>query len=135
VLEANTKTSNFCDRLAHSTIAELIEMAKLRLISLYCEKTEDTTGADEAYLVVNGRQVGGVNSINDREARDLTYIDPIAFTSSAKIRLYDQDTGVFDKDDFLGELTATAAQTGQGEQRGRLRRDGADYTLTWEVLN
>lgn len=110
-------------------------MAKLRLISLYCEKTEDNAGADEAYLVVNGRQVGGVNSINDREGRDLTYIEPILFTGSAEIRLYDQDTGVFDKDDFLGSLTATSDQAGQGEQRGRFNKDDADYTLTWEVQN
>lgn len=109
-------------------------MPKLRLISLYCEKTEDNAGADEAYLVVNGRQVGGVNSINDREARDLTYIEPISFTSSAEIRLYDEDTGVFDKDDFLGSLSATAKQAGQGEQRGRFNQDDADYTLTWEVI-
>ncbi|HEY9672153.1 MAG TPA: hypothetical protein V6D11_11955 [Waterburya sp.] len=110
-------------------------MPKLKLISLYCETTEDNTGADEAYLLVNGRQVGGVNSINDRQSRDLTYIEPIAFTTSAEIRLYDQDTGVFDKDDFLGSLTATSAQAGRGEYRGRFNRDGADYTLTWEVLN
>ncbi|WP_260675947.1 hypothetical protein [[Scytonema hofmanni] UTEX B 1581] len=38
-------------------------MPRLRLISLYCQTTEDNTGADEAYLAVNGRQVGGVNSI------------------------------------------------------------------------
>ena len=109
-------------------------MPRLRLISLYCQTTEDNTGADEAYLVVNGRQVGGVNSINDRQARDLTYIDPISFTTTAEIRLYDQDTGVFDKDDFLGSLTATKEQAGLGEQRGKFTQDGADYTLTWEVL-
>ncbi len=109
-------------------------MPKLRLISLYCQTTEDNTGADEAYLVVNGQQVGGVNSINDREARSLTYIEPISFTTSAEIKLYDQDTGIFDKDDHLGTLKATASQAGKGEQRGRFREDGADYTLTWEVL-
>lgn len=110
-------------------------MPQLRLISLYCEKTEDNTGADEAYLVVDGRQVGGVNSINDREGRDLTYINPIPFSSSTEIRLYDKDTGVFDKDDFLGSLMATVEQAGLGEQRGKFNKDDADYTLTWEVLN
>lgn len=109
-------------------------MPKLRLISLYCEQTEDNAGADEAYLVVNGQQVGGVQSINDREARNLTYIPPISFTSSAEIRLYDQDTGIFDKDDYLGTLNASSSQVGRGEQRGKFTEDDADYTLTWEVL-
>lgn len=109
-------------------------MPRLRLISLYCEETEDNAGADEAYLTVNGQQVGGVNSINDREARDLTYIEPIAFTTSAEIRLFDEDTGIFDDDDALGTLTAVSDQVGQGEQRGNYTGDGANYTLTWEVL-
>ncbi len=109
-------------------------MSHLRLISLFCETTEDNGGADEAYLVVNGQQVGGVNSINNREARSLTYIQPIHFTSSAEIKLYDEDTGIFDDDDYLGTLMATSNQTGKGEQRGRFTEDGANYTLTWEVL-
>lgn len=109
-------------------------MPSLRLVSLYCEKTEDNAGADEAYLLVNGQQVGGVNSINDRESRDLTFIQPIPFSTTAEIRLFDEDTGIFDDDDALGTLTASSDQVGQGEQRGRFTEDEADYTLTWEVL-
>ncbi len=109
-------------------------MSNLRLISLYCDRTEDNAGPDEAYLLVNGRQVGGVNSINDKESRDLTYIPPIPFSSTAEIRLFDEDTGVFDRDDALGTLTASSDQSGQGEQRGNFTEDGANYTLTWEVL-
>lgn len=108
-------------------------MSNLRLISLYCEETEDNAGADEAYLLVNGQQVGGVNSINNRESRDLTYIGLIPFSTTAEIRLFDEDTGVFDDDDALGTLTADSNQVGQGEQRGNFTGDGANYTLTWEV--
>jgi hypothetical protein len=109
-------------------------MARLELISLYCEKTQDTFGSDEIYFVINGNQIGGVNSINETEGKDLRYISHIIFDRTAEIRLYDKDTGIFNNDDFIGSVTATSGQAGEGEMTGKFNRGGADYTLTWRVL-
>jgi hypothetical protein len=107
-------------------------MPKLKLKSLYCETTEDSGGPDEAYFVVNGEQVWGAQSINDREPRPVDI--EIDFSTSAEIKLYDEDTGIWDKDDHLGTVTATADLAGQGEQQGKFTEDGANYTLYYEVV-
>ncbi|NMG09132.1 hypothetical protein [Brasilonema sp. UFV-L1] len=109
-------------------------MARLELISLYCEKTEDTVGSDEIYFVINGNQVGGVNTINAREGKDLRYISNIIFDRTAEIALYDKDTGIFNEDDLVGSVTATSGQVGEGEITAKFSRGGSDYTLTWRVL-
>lgn len=110
-------------------------MPKLKLISLFCETTEDSTGPDEAYLTVNGRRVWGPESINDHETRGLDGVGEVEFTTSAQIKLYDEDSGIFgvDNDDDLGTIDAKSDMAGQGEKRERFTRDGANYTLTFEV--
>ncbi|NEP17290.1 MAG: hypothetical protein F6J97_10340 [Leptolyngbya sp. SIO4C1] len=108
-------------------------MANLKLISLECKKTEDWSGADEPYLRVNGNNVWGPISLNNGQSA--TVDRTVEFSQTAEIALYDQDVGSwFDTDDHLGTLAANTDQVGQGEQRGRFNKDGADYTLTWEVL-
>ena len=54
----------------------------LRLISLYCSATEDSTGADEPYLHVNGIKVWGSESpgLNDQETVDLSAVPVTAST-------------------------------------------------------
>jgi len=107
-------------------------MPKLKLKSLYCQTTEDSSGPDEAYLLVNGQQVWGDQSINDREGRPIN--KEVDFSTSAEIKLYDRDTGVFDKDDHLGTVTVSQALAGKGEQQGKFTLDGANYTLYYEVV-
>jgi len=107
-------------------------MPKLKLKSLYCEETEDSSGPDEAYLIVNGSPVWGPQSINDREGRDVN--KEVDFTSSAEIDLYDSDTGVFDDHDHLGRVTVGSDLAGTGEQPGKFTKDGANYTLYYEVV-
>lgn len=108
-------------------------MPKLKLKSLYCETTEDSAGPDEAYLVVNGQTVWGPQSINDPEGRPVD--KEVDFTTSAEIKLYDQDAGgPFDQDDYLGTVTAGSDLVGKGEQHGRFTGDGANYTLYYEVI-
>jgi hypothetical protein len=109
-------------------------MARLELISLYCEKTEDTLGSDEVYFVINGKQVGGVTTIQEAEGKDLRDISNIIFDRTAEIKLYDKDTGIFNNDDLIGSVTASSGQAGQGEMTGKFNRGGADYTLTWRVV-
>jgi hypothetical protein len=107
-------------------------MPTLRLKSLYCETTEDSAGPDEAYLIVNGKKVWGIQTINDREPRPIN--KDVKFSTSAEIKLYDADTGVFDKDDHLGTVTVSSKLAGQGEQQGKFIEDGANYTLYYDVV-
>lgn len=107
-------------------------MTTLKLVSLECHTTEDSSGADEPYLRVNGNNVWGPISLNDGQSATINL--QVDFTDSAEIKLYDQDVGsFFDTDDHLGTLTANLGQLGQGEQRGDFNGDGASYTLVWEV--
>jgi hypothetical protein len=107
----------------------------LRLISLFCAKTEDNTGADEPYLNVNGIRVWGAESpgLNDQETADLSAVPVIPFNTRARIELFDDDPGGADDDDLLGRFYAGGMQRGQGELEYKFTEDDADYTLTYEV--
>ncbi|WP_158718775.1 hypothetical protein [Streptomyces griseus] len=107
---------------------------RLRLISLYCSKTEDDTGEDEQRLLVNGVQVWGAESpgLNDRETADLSAVPPVLFSTRARVELFDSDSP--DDDDLLGRFYAGAAQLGLGELEYKFTEDDADYTLTYEVV-
>jgi hypothetical protein len=102
------------------------------IVSLRCLDTEDTFGADEAYIKVNDRTVWGPQSMNEDDALPIN--ESVEFTTTAEIRLYDADTGIFDKDDFLGEVTASKDQVNQGEQKGTFKRDGAHYRMIYKVV-
>ena len=58
----------------------------------------------------------------------------IDFTTSVQIKLFDRDTGLWDDDDHLGTITVDHTLAGQGEQQGKFTKDGADYTLYYEVV-
>jgi len=62
---------------------------KLRLISLYCSKTEDDAGADEPYLLVGGIQVWGSEApgLNNGETADLSAVPVIDFDVRARVTL------------------------------------------------
>jgi len=83
-------------------------------------------------LLVNGQQVWGDQSINDREGRPIN--KEVDFSTSAEIKLYDRDTGIFDKDDHLGTVNVSKDLAGKGEQQGKFTLDGANYTLYYEVV-
>lgn len=109
---------------------------KLRLISLYCSTTEDSTGADEPYLLVNGNQVWGMESpgLNNGDTADLSAVPVIDFDTRARVELFDRDLGgALDPDDLLGRFYAGKMQAGQGELEYKFTLDDADYTLTYEV--
>jgi hypothetical protein len=106
---------------------------KLRLISLFCSTTEDITGADEPYLLVNGVKVWGSESpgLNNGETADLSAVPVIDFNTRARVELFDEDSP--DDDDLLGRFYAGKMQLGQGEVEYKFVEDDADYTLTYEV--
>jgi hypothetical protein len=109
-------------------------MARLRLIQLQCNKTEDLLGADEAYLRVNGAVVWGPRNMQQGGIQALTAVPPIPFFGLSSVELFDQDTGgIFDPDDFLGAIAVSSQQVGQGPQLGSFTGDEANYTLTYEV--
>jgi hypothetical protein len=110
---------------------EGIDMAKLRLISLACNTTEDNLGADETYLLVNGVKVWGA-SMNNNDVVDLSGVDDLDFRSRARVELYDEDSP--DDDDHLGIFYVRSGQAGRGEREYKFVEDEADYTLTYEVL-
>jgi hypothetical protein len=109
-------------------------MAMLQLHSIFCKTTEDSTGADEPYLLVGNRKVWGSQSMNDNETEDLTMVPNLPFKSRIRLSLYDQDAGWFDDDDFLGSWVIWAGEAEQGMREARFNGDGADYTITYEVL-
>src|SRR4051794_17691156 len=110
---------------------------KLRLISLYCSKTEDDAGADEPYILVNGVQAWGSEApgLNNGENADLSAVAQIDFNTRVRVELFDRDLGgELDSDDLLGKFYAGQNQRGQGELEYKFVLDDADYTLTYEVL-
>jgi hypothetical protein len=114
--------------------AEASSTVRLKLITLHCHATEDSTGPDEAYLLVNGRRVLGPRSINDGQSVDLRGLSPIWVNTYARLDLYDQDAGWFDSDDHLGEASVYASMVGKGTQLAKFTKDGANYTLFYEVI-
>ncbi len=109
-------------------------MPQLKLFSLVCHGTEDWTGADEAYLLLNGQRIWGPESMNDNDVENLGNLPTYPFQNSVRIELYDQDTGGWDNDDHLGTTYARAIEAGIGEQERQFTGDGAHYTLTYSVM-
>lgn len=109
----------------------------LILVRLHCTKTEDTFGADEAYITANGRMVWGIVDMNDGDTRDLDgVVEPIRFRNSVSVELWDNDTGIFDSDDRLGTniITYDPATVDQ-ELQVKFTDDDANYQLTYIVTN
>lgn len=110
---------------------------KLKLIHLYCGKTEDNGGVDQPYLRVNDRKVWGPVSLEQGSETSLEDVQEIAFPrggSRTVIRLYEKDKGVFDGDDFLGAHTAYGSEADGAERTATFTEDEANYTLTYKVL-
>jgi len=106
------------------------------LISLHCNKTEDSTGADECRLVV---YVDGVpqpehtNSMNDAGGGDtwplgLTY----SFNSQVLVKLWDDDNPPIDPNDWLGDVDIPCVTTA-GPTTATFKEDDANYDLVYSV--
>jgi hypothetical protein len=111
---------------------------QLKFVGIQCYQTEDWTGPDEPYLIIDGRQVWRAGSMNNGDVQDLRIVPPVTFFSSSQIKLYDADAGSwFDRDDHLGTVTVTSSQAGENGQGmnhiGRFRGDGASYDLYYTV--
>lgn len=113
-------------------------------IALTCHESEDSLGADEAYLKFNGTTRWGITNINDGESKSLEDVPAIRFKKDrttgrqwVDIQLWDNDTGVFgDDDDWLGTVTVS---TDDGvppfdwNLQAEFHEDGANYTIVYQV--
>jgi len=116
-------------------------------IALVCNETEDLTGADDAYLRVNGVRIWGPVRMNDGDAKVLTDAPPVEFSGFAVVSLFDKDSGYavedydlafenwnLDEDDRLGTVTIPEGMAGFGEQSCEFDLDGANYRLVYKVV-
>lgn len=108
-------------------------MPYLKLLELRCNETEDT-GADEAYITVDGEKVWATKGISSGQNASLRGVEPIYFDEEVEVALWDEDTGLFDSDDSIGKFTVSADLAGEDEQEHNFTEDSADYLLIYKVL-
>lgn len=109
-------------------------MAVLHLVSLQCNETEDTWGEDECELRVfaDGRIILLRQDMNNGDTWSID--EKIPFKNRTKIQLWDLDApGWSDDHDWLGSIVVRAVPTELIE--GTFNQDGADYVLSYQVLN
>ena len=104
-------------------------VARVRLLRLACQQTEDSTGPDEAYLKINGETVFGPVSINDGQTANIGISIP--FDVVARVELFDEDSP--DSDDPLGVIIISEDEAGTGEKAQDFKEEGASYTLFYAV--
>jgi hypothetical protein len=105
-------------------------MATLRLISLKCNRQEDSTGDDDTYIEINNGGQFWKGRFDDGQSRTIN--KDFSFVSRADIRLYEYDQ--YDPDDFLGSHIVTRDEQGQGEKKVNFSASGASYDLTYIVF-
>jgi hypothetical protein len=104
----------------------------LQLISLICRDTEDTWGADEPYLRVDGNTVwsGRLNTNDSANLQGSPEI-PFGYTGSINVELFEDDSP--DNDDFLGEKFVSYTEADGTNKTAVFDLDDARYTLTYRV--
>jgi hypothetical protein len=102
---------------------------EIDLISLTCNKKQDAIGKDEPQLFIDGVSKFGPGSMGKGDMVVLTGTHQ--FTGTATMELFDVDPG---NDDFLGSVTVTSAESGQGVQVETFDHlNHAEYTILYEV--
>lgn len=105
-------------------------MPGVLLQRLECQETEDSTGADEAYLNYDDERVFGPVSINDGQAVTVGVFRTLA--GRVRVELFDADSP--DKDDPLGSIVISEREKGLGLRSRDFTGNGARYTLFYEVF-
>lgn len=105
-------------------------MATLRIISLKCNRQEDSTGDDDTYIEINNSGQFWKARFDDGQSRSIN--KDFDFVSRADIRLYEYDD--YDPNDYLGSHVATRDEAGQGEKSVNFSNSGASYDLIYVVL-
>lgn len=99
--------------------------------TLKCNVTEDWTGPDEPYLMMNGQVIWDHTreGLNDGEAAHVGV--KVQLNGIATVSLFDQDSP--DPDDFLGSIAVFPAEKGPPITK-KFLADGADYSLSYQVI-
>jgi hypothetical protein len=120
--------------LPSPTAAQSVRRTYIKLLTLTCYETEDSTGSDEAVLKVFGtRYAEFYQSMNNTQTWDLN-ID-VPFNQRVRLELWDRDLGHWpDYHDLLGIHYANAVQAGSGPKTAVFSADDAYYVLTYEVV-
>jgi hypothetical protein len=110
-------------------------MKQVMLESLHCTSTEDLTGSDECRLEV---YADGELEYSWRADLDDGWTWPlntsVLIERELNLRLFDEDGPLpGDDDDALGVISIPAADTGRVV--GRFNEDGAEYELTYQVVD
>jgi hypothetical protein len=105
----------------------------LKLIKLDCKKNEDITGYDELRFEVYIDGVFREKICKDLKKKQTWDIDmEYTFSHIVQLKLWDEDFGWGDGDDFLGEALIN---TNLGENKSvKFTLDDCDYTLTYSVF-
>jgi hypothetical protein len=96
-------------------------MATLILDKLICHQTQDLTGADDAYIKVNGDVVSGPHRMNNGDSISVGYQSQ--FNDRVTIELWEHDSP--DPDDLLGRHVVSPGTSGTLP----CKNDGANYDL------
>lgn len=104
---------------------------RLELVELHCTRKQDTIGADEPKLLVDGVTVYGPGSV--KKGGTINLAGRSAFLDkTAQVQLIEVDAGV---DDDMGTQTVNGASSvGRGDQQLEYHRTHADYELTYQVV-
>lgn len=89
------------------------------------------SGKDDTYLTVNGRQLGG--EIGFTTGQYSTVNLGTGFENSARVELFDADSGLNGKDDNLGGFTVTGVPT-TGQVITRVSGSGSTYDVYYRVV-
>ncbi|MET9337076.1 hypothetical protein [Nonomuraea sp. NPDC003804] len=103
----------------------------IELISLTCNKKQDSVGEDEPQLFINGVSKFGPGKMGKGDTEILTGTT-FEFFSTATMELFDVDKG--SNDDFLGSVVVSSSEAGAGIQVEKFDHlNGAEYTIVYEV--
>ena len=105
-------------------------MTTLKLKTLKCNITEDSFGADDPYLIVNGKRAWGPIKANAGDTLILN--EQVQFKGKSIVELWEQD---LDPDDHLGTHVVSDDEVGNGNTSASFKEKGADYELVYEVVD
>lgn len=89
------------------------------------------SGNDDTYITVNGQRLGGEIGFTTGQRSDIGL--GAAFGNSARVELFDADSGFNGKDDNLGGFTVTGGPT-VGQAITRVSGSGSTYDVYYRVV-
>ena len=105
-------------------------MSQIKLVSLHCEKLQDSISEDEIRVRVNGSTVVGPIGVHKNQTIPLNAVR--SFDGTAVVTMVEEDKN--SHEDNLGTVVVTAKEAGQGNKTGVFdQARHAHYELTYNV--